>query len=103
MHRSVVILILAPSFRCCSARCVYRYPRQRRPSRLIDLLGVRVLVIPVAPAVDEVEPRLSRDLPIVDADEDVKVLEDQRPPGSHSICPTQFASRLKQPRLGPLG
>ncbi len=44
-------------------------------SPLLDLLGVRYIVMPVAPAADMVEPRLSRDLPIVYADADVKVLE----------------------------
>jgi hypothetical protein len=44
-------------------------------SPLLDLLGVRYIVMPVVPAADQVEPRVSRDLPIVYADADVKVLE----------------------------
>lgn len=46
-------------------------------SPLLDLLGVRYVVMPVTPAPDEVEPRLSRDMPIVYADADVKVLENE--------------------------
>jgi hypothetical protein len=46
-------------------------------SPLLDLLGVRYLVMPVTPAPDQVEPRLSRDLPVVYADTDVKVLENE--------------------------
>jgi hypothetical protein len=44
-------------------------------SPLLDLLGVRYIVMPVVPAADQVEPRLSRDLRIIYADADVKVLE----------------------------
>jgi hypothetical protein len=44
-------------------------------SPLLDLLGVRYIVMPVVPAADQVEPRLSRDLPIIYTDADVKVLE----------------------------
>jgi hypothetical protein len=47
-------------------------------SRLLDLLGVRYIVMPVVPAADQVEPRLSRDLPVIYADADVKVLENAR-------------------------
>jgi hypothetical protein len=47
-------------------------------SPLLDLLGVRYIVMPVVPAADQVEPRLSRDLPIVYSDADVKVLENER-------------------------
>jgi hypothetical protein len=47
-------------------------------SPLLDLLGVRYIVMPVAPASDEVEPRLSRDLPIAYTDDDVKVLDNER-------------------------
>jgi hypothetical protein len=46
-------------------------------SPLLDLLGVRYLLMPATPASDEVEPRLSRDLPIVYADSSVKVLENR--------------------------
>jgi hypothetical protein len=44
-------------------------------SPLLDLLGVKYIVMPVVPAADQVEPRLSRDLPIIYTDADVKVLE----------------------------
>jgi hypothetical protein len=44
-------------------------------SPLLDVLGVQYIVTPVAPASDEVEPRLLRDLPIVYTDADVKVLD----------------------------
>jgi hypothetical protein len=44
-------------------------------SPLLDLLGVRYIVMPVVPATDQVEPRLSRDLPIIYTDADVKMLE----------------------------
>ena len=47
-------------------------------SPLLDLLGVRYIVMPVTPALDEVEPNLSRQYPIVYADADVKVLENDR-------------------------
>jgi hypothetical protein len=46
-------------------------------SPLLDLLGVRYIVMPVTPAPDEVEPRFSRDVPIVYADANVKVLENE--------------------------
>jgi hypothetical protein len=46
-------------------------------SPLLDVLGVRYIVMPARPAPDEVEPRLSRDLPVVYADADVKVLENE--------------------------
>jgi hypothetical protein len=44
-------------------------------SPLLDLLGVRYIVMPVVPAADQVEPRLSLDLPVIYADADVRVLE----------------------------
>jgi hypothetical protein len=47
-------------------------------SPLLDLLGVRYLVMPVVPAADQVEPRLARDLPVIYTDADVKVLENAR-------------------------
>ncbi|MGI9147459.1 MAG: YfhO family protein [Chloroflexota bacterium] len=47
-------------------------------SPLLDLLGVRYIVVPVVPAADQVEPRLARDLPAVYANADVKVLENDR-------------------------
>jgi hypothetical protein len=47
-------------------------------SPLLDLLGVRYVVVPATPAADEAEPRLARDLPVVYADAEVKVLENAR-------------------------
>jgi hypothetical protein len=47
-------------------------------SPLFDLLGVRYIVMPAVPASDEVAPRLTRDLPTVYADADVKVLENEQ-------------------------
>jgi hypothetical protein len=44
-------------------------------SPLLDLLGVRYIVMPASPRRDQVEPRLARDLPVVYADADVVVLE----------------------------
>ena len=47
-------------------------------SPLLDLLGVRYIVMPAVRAADQAEPRLTRDLPTVYADADVKVLENER-------------------------
>jgi hypothetical protein len=47
-------------------------------SPLLDLLGVRYIVMPAVPAADQVEPRLTRELPTVYADGDVKVLENEQ-------------------------
>jgi hypothetical protein len=47
-------------------------------SPLLDLLGVRYIVMPAVPAADQAEPRLTRDLPTVYADADVKVLENEQ-------------------------
>jgi Bacterial membrane protein YfhO len=47
-------------------------------SSLLDLLGVRYIVMPAVSASDQVEPRLKHDLPTVYADADVKVLENTR-------------------------
>jgi hypothetical protein len=47
-------------------------------SPLLDLLGVRYIVMPVVPAADQVEPRISRDLPIIYSDADVRVLENEQ-------------------------
>jgi hypothetical protein len=47
-------------------------------SPLLDVLGVRYLVLPATPAPDQLEPTFSRELPIVYADADVKVLENDR-------------------------
>jgi hypothetical protein len=44
-------------------------------SPLLDLLGVRYIVMPVVPAPDQVEPHISRDLPVIYTDAQVKVLE----------------------------
>jgi len=46
-------------------------------SPMLDVLGVRYIVMPVQPASDEVEPRIASDLPIVYADADVKVLDNE--------------------------
>src|SRR5437870_921631 len=47
-------------------------------SPLLDLLGGRYIVMPAVRAADQAEPRLTRDLPTVYADADVKVLENER-------------------------
>jgi Bacterial membrane protein YfhO len=47
-------------------------------SPLLDLLGVRYIVMPAVPASDELEPRLTHDLPTVYADADVKILENDQ-------------------------
>ncbi|MDQ6672796.1 MAG: YfhO family protein, partial [Chloroflexota bacterium] len=47
-------------------------------SPLLDLLGVRYIVMPAAVAADQAEPRLTRNLPTVYADADVKVLENEQ-------------------------
>ncbi len=47
-------------------------------SPLLDLLGVRYIVMPAVPAADQAEPRLTRDLPTVYTDADVKVLENEQ-------------------------
>jgi Bacterial membrane protein YfhO len=44
-------------------------------SPLLDMLAVRYIVLPASPRADQVEPRLTRDLPVVYADADVVVLE----------------------------
>jgi hypothetical protein len=46
-------------------------------SPLLDLLGVRYVVVPSVPAADQTVPRLARDMPTVYADADVKVLENE--------------------------
>ena len=47
-------------------------------SRLLDLLGVRYIVVPAETAPDEAESHVTRELPTVYADEQVKVLENAR-------------------------
>ncbi|MDQ6675261.1 MAG: YfhO family protein, partial [Chloroflexota bacterium] len=47
-------------------------------SPLLDLLGVRYIVMPSVRAADQAEPRLTRNLPTVYADADVKVLENEQ-------------------------
>lgn len=47
-------------------------------SPLLDLLGVRYIVMPAIPAADQSEPHLTRDLPTVYADADVNVLENEQ-------------------------
>jgi hypothetical protein len=47
-------------------------------SPLLDLLGVRYIVTPAVPAADQVQPRLTRDLPTVYADADVTILENKQ-------------------------
>jgi hypothetical protein len=46
-------------------------------SPLLDLLGVRYIVMPSAPAADQAVPRLTRDMPTVYTDADVKVFENE--------------------------
>ena len=75
-------------------------------SPLLDLLGVRFVVMPAVLASDQVEPRLTRDLPTVYADADVRVLEnDQALPRAwivHAAVQLDSATALAQLAAGAI-
>jgi hypothetical protein len=75
-------------------------------SPLLDLLGVRYIVMPAVLAADQAEPRLTRDMPTVYTDADVRILEnDQALPRAwivHSVVQMEPEEALTQLAAGAI-